>query len=100
MVTIVDTLSNTPLRPRHPEKANRPDSASPPKPDWIRVRAPNTRGYADTRNIAPNTTPEGRVENRRVTVLILPEKKRTKTGTGRSVQGGITQALPRPIQSQ
>src|SRR3989440_11935121 len=51
MVTIVDTLSNTPLRPRHPEKVNRADNASPPKPDWIRVRAPNTRGYADTRNI-------------------------------------------------
>src|SRR3954464_11884381 len=50
MVVIVDTLSN-PLRPRHPEKVNRPDSASPPKPDWIRVRAPNPRGYADTRNI-------------------------------------------------
>src|SRR4029450_5813101 len=51
MVTIVDPFSATPLRPRHPEKVNRPDNASPPKPDWIRVRAPNTRGYADTRNI-------------------------------------------------
>ena len=51
MVTIVDTLSNTPLRPRHPEKANRPDSISPAKPSWIRVQAPTTRGYADTRNI-------------------------------------------------
>ncbi|MGJ5181056.1 lipoyl synthase [Bradyrhizobium oligotrophicum] len=51
MVTIVDTLSNTPLRPRHPEKANRPDSISPAKPAWIRVKAPTTRGYADTRNI-------------------------------------------------
>jgi lipoic acid synthetase len=51
MVTIVDTLSNTPLRPRHPEKVNRPDSASPPKPSWIRVKAPTSRGYADTRNI-------------------------------------------------
>ncbi len=30
---------------------NRPDALSPPKPDWIRVRAPNTRGYADTRKI-------------------------------------------------
>src|SRR5262245_32096263 len=50
MVVIVDTITNPP-RPRHPEKVNRPDSASPPKPDWIRVRAPNTRGYADTRNI-------------------------------------------------
>lgn len=51
MVTIVDINSNTPLRPRHPEKANRPDSISPAKPAWIRVKAPTTRGYADTRNI-------------------------------------------------
>ena len=51
MVVVVDTVSATPLRPRHPEKVNRPDALSPPKPDWIRVRAPNTRGYADTRNI-------------------------------------------------
>src|SRR3974390_3251637 len=51
MVVVVDTVSATPLRPRHPEKVNRPDSPSPPKPDWIRVRAPTTRGYADTRNI-------------------------------------------------
>src|ERR1700681_526718 len=51
MVVVVDTVSATPLRPRHPEKVNRPDAPSPPKPDWIRVRAPNTRGYADTRRI-------------------------------------------------
>src|ERR1700732_4879362 len=51
MVVLVDTVSATPLGPRHPEKVNRPDALSPPKPDWIRVRAPNTRGYADTRSI-------------------------------------------------
>src|SRR3974390_2475162 len=51
MVTIIDTISAEPLRPRHPEKVNRPDAPSPKKPDWIRVRAPTTRGYADTRNI-------------------------------------------------
>src|SRR5437763_9462161 len=51
MVVVVDTVSATPLRPRHPEKVNRPDAPSPPKPEWIRVRAPNTRGYADTRRI-------------------------------------------------
>ncbi|CCD99557.1 lipoyl synthase [Bradyrhizobium sp. STM 3809] len=51
MVTIVDINANTPLRPRHPEKVNRPDSVSPAKPAWIRVKAPTTRGYADTRNI-------------------------------------------------
>ncbi len=51
MVTIIDTISDFPVRPRHPEKVNRPDALSPPKPNWIRVRAPTTRGYADTRNI-------------------------------------------------
>ena len=51
MVVVLDTVSANPVRPRHPEKANRPDALSPPKPDWIRVRAPNTRGYADTRRI-------------------------------------------------
>src|SRR5437763_16304343 len=57
MVTIVDTVSATPLRPRHPEKVNRPDALSPPKPDWIRVRAPNSRGYADTRRIGKENGP-------------------------------------------
>src|ERR1700732_1353482 len=60
MAVIIDTVSATPLRPRHPEKANRPDALSPPKPDWIRVRAPTTRGYADTNRIVK--------ENKLVTV--------------------------------
>ena len=51
MVVVIDTVSEKPLRPRHPEKVGRPDAPSPPKPDWIRVRAPNSRGYAETRNI-------------------------------------------------
>jgi chemotaxis protein MotB len=33
-------------------------------------------GYADTRNVSPNFTPEGRSQNRRVTVMILPEGAR------------------------
>ena len=36
-------------RPRHPEKADRPDSAVLPKPDWIRVKAPVSKGYEETR---------------------------------------------------
>ena len=36
---------------RHPEKAHRPDAASPKKPDWIRVKAPVSRGYAATAEI-------------------------------------------------
>jgi lipoic acid synthetase len=39
------------LRPRHPEKAHRPDSAILPKPDWIRVKAPVSPGYVNTRDI-------------------------------------------------
>ena len=36
---------------RHPEKAHRPDTARPRKPDWIRVKAPNSEGYRQTRDI-------------------------------------------------
>ena len=46
MVVVVDTI-----RPRHPEKANRPDSPVLRKPDWIRVKAPMSRGYAETNRI-------------------------------------------------
>jgi lipoic acid synthetase len=35
---------------RHPEKAHRPDNAQPKKPDWIRVKAPNSEGYRMTRD--------------------------------------------------
>jgi lipoic acid synthetase len=36
---------------RHPEKARRPDNAQPKKPDWIRVKAPTSKGYFETRKI-------------------------------------------------
>ncbi|MEE9388425.1 MAG: lipoyl synthase [Paracoccaceae bacterium] len=36
---------------RHPEKAHRPDNAPLRKPDWIRVKAPNSAGYKATRDI-------------------------------------------------
>src|SRR2546426_608827 len=48
MVNVVDTLK---ARPRHPEKAHRPDTPILRKPDWIRVKAPGSRGYAETRRI-------------------------------------------------
>ena len=38
-------------RARHPEKAHRPDQAQPKKPEWIRVKAPTSQGYKDTRDI-------------------------------------------------
>ena len=36
---------------RHPEKINKPDNKQPKKPDWIRVKAPNSEGYRETRNL-------------------------------------------------
>jgi lipoic acid synthetase len=45
MVTVVDN------RPRHPEKVNRPDTPLQRKPEWIRVKAPVSKGYAETREI-------------------------------------------------
>ena len=36
---------------RHPEKAHRRDNAQPKKPDWIRVKAPTSPGYAETAKI-------------------------------------------------
>jgi lipoic acid synthetase len=44
MVVVLDTV-------RHPEKAHRPDSPILRKPDWIRVKAPTSRGYAETSRI-------------------------------------------------
>jgi lipoic acid synthetase len=40
-----------PSKPRHPEKAHRPDNISPPKPGWIRVKAPVSREYNATREL-------------------------------------------------
>ena len=36
---------------RHPEKAHRADNPQPKKPDWIRVKAPNSEGFKRTRKI-------------------------------------------------
>ena len=49
MATVIDTVGG--LRPRHPEKQNRPDTPILRKPDWLRVRAPGSEGYSATRAI-------------------------------------------------
>src|SRR5690348_11513613 len=49
MAVVLDLVSNP--RPRHPEKAHRPDSPVQKKPDWIRVKAPVTPGYFATQAI-------------------------------------------------
>jgi len=38
-------------RPRHPEKAHKPDNPVKRKPPWIRVKAPVSREYHETRRI-------------------------------------------------
>jgi lipoic acid synthetase len=48
MVTLIDIAKP---QVRHPEKQKRPDSPVLRKPDWIRVKAPVTKGYAETREI-------------------------------------------------
>ncbi|MCC0044934.1 MAG: lipoyl synthase [Brucellaceae bacterium] len=50
MVTILDTVHET-KRVRHPEKAHKPDQEVLRKPEWIRVRAPTSRGFLETREI-------------------------------------------------
>ncbi|MAI89411.1 lipoyl synthase [Ponticaulis sp.] len=54
MAKLIDTVSSTRAKAsefRHPEKRNRPDTPILRKPDWIRVKAPVSAGYAETRAI-------------------------------------------------
>lgn len=50
LATLLDMVGSTP-RPRHPEKAARAETPSLPKPNWLRVRAPGSPGYEETRAI-------------------------------------------------
>ncbi len=52
MVTVYDrTGPGDTARPRHPEKAARPDTPLLKKPEWIRVRMGGSPVYAETREI-------------------------------------------------
>ncbi len=49
---IGDEMSEQPARPRHPEKAHKPDQpVQRRKPGWIRVKAPTSKAYFETRQI-------------------------------------------------
>jgi lipoic acid synthetase len=50
MAVVIDNVLGT-NRPRHPEKAHRPDQPILRKPDWIRVKAPVSAGYVETQRI-------------------------------------------------
>ena len=43
--------TNEAAKLRHPERRNRPDNPTPRKPDWIRVKAPTSKTYFETRNL-------------------------------------------------
>ena len=47
MATLIDTKA----RPRHPEKAHRPETPLLRKPSWIRVKAPGSAIYRETREV-------------------------------------------------
>ncbi|MCG6859185.1 MAG: lipoyl synthase [Salaquimonas sp.] len=63
MVTVLDTVGpdtigrnpgdgeDAAARPRHPEKAHRPDTEVQRKPAWIRVKAGGSKVYEETRKI-------------------------------------------------
>lgn len=51
MVTILDRTKPDDKRIRHPEKAHKPDTEVLRKPEWIRVKAPTSKGYQETREL-------------------------------------------------
>jgi lipoic acid synthetase len=53
MAVVLDLLNDDPRsqRPRHPEKAHRPDQPVSRKPAWIRVKAPGSAEFAATQKI-------------------------------------------------
>ncbi|MCC4245636.1 lipoyl synthase [Stappia indica] len=54
MVTLLDTVTqgnSQAERPRHPEKAHRPDNPIQRKPAWIRVKAPTSPVYRETQQV-------------------------------------------------
>jgi lipoic acid synthetase len=45
-------MTNSAVTPlRHPEKRNKPDNPIQRKPDWIRVKAPTSKAYFETREL-------------------------------------------------
>ncbi len=49
MATLLNTVTS--VRPRHPEKAHKPETPLLRKPEWIRVKAPGSGVYAETQKI-------------------------------------------------
>lgn len=56
MVTLLDTTKRAKAHVRHPEKAHKPDNEVLRKPAWIRVKAPGSKGYNETRGIVKDNS--------------------------------------------
>ncbi len=50
MATVIDMRDGA-AKPRHPEKAHRPETPLLRKPDWIRVKAPGSPVFAETQKL-------------------------------------------------
>src|SRR3974377_930009 len=50
MAVVIDTVRGA-GRPRHPEKAHRPDQPAPKKPDWVRGKGAVSAGYFETQRL-------------------------------------------------
>ena len=51
MVVLIDETPASAARPRHPEKAGRPDTPRLARPSWLRVRAGGSAAYSETMQI-------------------------------------------------
>ena len=48
---MMENLNKNKTRIRHPEKVNKPESFQVKKPDWLKVKAPISKGYFETKKI-------------------------------------------------
>ena len=91
MAVVIDTLLGKPGAPRHPEKAHRPDQPSLRKPDWIRVKAPVSPGYVETRAHRARQRPAHGVRGGRLPQYrrVLGEEARHLHDHGRHLHAGL-----------
>ena len=89
MAVVIETIAAR--RPRHPEKAHRPDQPVLPKPDWIRVKAPVSPGYVETQRIVRDERPAHGLRGSRLPQYrrVLGEKARHLHDHGRHLHAGL-----------
>ena len=48
---MMESLNKNKTRIRHPEKVNKPESFQVKKPGWLKVKAPISKGYFETKRL-------------------------------------------------